>query len=139
MSSCYHLNQHIIPLIKSVFRGRQDDTFIWQYDVSLHKTTRRHFYLPPHIIPVNNLPITPGVFKKSPVPRIFERSILLPIPLHGVGCPRDDGDPTPELESLENRCTHEGDLRVGSNAPLPSSKKFYINFDRDLLIDEYTH
>ena len=52
--------QYDVPFIR-----RQDDTFIYWYDMLLHRTTRRHSYLLPHIIPVNNPPKTPGDFQKN--------------------------------------------------------------------------
>ena len=48
--------QYDVPFIR-----RQDDTFIYWYDMLLHRTTRRHFYLLPHIIPVNNPPKAPAL------------------------------------------------------------------------------
>ena len=89
------------------FIGRQDDTFIYWYDVLFHKMTRRHFYLLPHIIPVNSPPKTPGDFQKNPpYPGVLNVQFPAPIPRHGVGSPGDDGAPTPGLASLlsNNTC-----------------------------------
>ena len=88
--------QYDVPFIR-----RQDDTFIYWYDMLLHRTTRRHFYLLPHIIPVNNPPKTPGDFQKNPpYPGVLNVQFPAPIPRHGVGSPGDDGAPTPGLASL---------------------------------------
>ena len=88
--------QYDVPFIR-----RQDDTFIYWYDMLLHRTTRRHFYLLPHIIPVNNPPKAPGDFQKNPpYPGVLNVQFPAPIPRHGVGSPGDDGAPTPGLGSL---------------------------------------
>ena len=69
--------------------------------MSPQRTTRRHFYLLPHIIPVNNPPKTPGDFQKNPpYPGVLNVQFPAPIPRHGVGSPGDDGAPTPGLASL---------------------------------------
>ena len=76
--------QYDVPFIR-----RQDDTFIYWYDMLLHRTTRRHFYLLPHIIPVNNPPKAPGDFQKNPpYPGVLNVQFPAPIPRHGVGISR---------------------------------------------------
>ena len=88
--------QYDVPFIR-----RQDDTFIYWYDMLLHRTTRRHFYLLPHIIPVNNPPKAPGDFQKNPpVPRGFECSIPRPHTPPRGGVPGGWRAPTPGLASL---------------------------------------
>ena len=81
--------QYDVPFIR-----RQDDTFIYWYDMPLHRTTRRHFYLLPYIIPVNNPLKAPGDFQKNPpYPGVLNVQLPAPIPRHGVGSPGDDGAP----------------------------------------------
>ena len=71
------------------FIRRQDNTFIYWYDMLLHRTTRRHFYLLPHIITENSPPKAPGDFQKNPpVPRVLNVQFPAPIPRHGVGISR---------------------------------------------------
>ena len=98
MSSCRTIKQHIIR--------RQDNTFIYWYDVLLHRMTRRHFYLLPHIIPVNNPLKAPGDFQKNPpYPGVLNVQFPAPIPRHGVGSPGDKGAPTLGLSSLNRHQT----------------------------------
>ena len=68
------------------FIRRHDDTFIYWYDMLLHRTTRWHFYLLPHIIPINNPPKTPGDFQKNPpYPEFWMFNSPPPYPATGWG------------------------------------------------------